>query len=297
MSNRNNEDRLSAKHANSGPPILPILENNDNNDNNDNNPNKPVFNFSTPTEFVELPSKGKYYPENHPLHNEEFIEIRYMTAKDEDILSSKALLKKGVAIDRMLANIIINNNIKVQDLLTGDKNALVVAARVTGYGDKYETKVTCPVCGNTNEHEFNLSDAKTIDGDEQGKFIIIINNNGTFTTKLVKSDYEITFRLLSGADEQKLVHLATQQKKARTGIENTNTTQLKLCIVGIDGETSPKIINDFVNSMPAIDARYLRDAMKKVTPNIDLTQEFYCHNCDFEGNMEVPFTTDFFWPK
>ena len=172
-----------------------------------------------------------------------------------------------------------------------------MAARVTGYGDRYETKVTCPVCGNTNEHEFNLSDAAIVDGSEHGQFIIVNNNDGTFTTKLPKSDYEIKFRLLNGADEQKLLQLSAQQKKQRTGIENTNTTQLKMCIVDISGETSPKIINDFVNSMPAIDARYLRDAMRKAAPNIDLTQEFYCHNCDFEGKMEVPFTTDFFWPK
>ena len=97
------------------------------------------FNWSVPTEFVEIPSKGKFYPNGHPLHNLDTIEIKYMTAKEEDILSDRSLLKKGIAVDRALQNLIVNKAIKIDDLLVGDKNALLIAARKTGFGPEYTT--------------------------------------------------------------------------------------------------------------------------------------------------------------
>ena len=99
------------------------------------------FNWALPTEFVELPSKGRFYPPGHPLHNETTVEIKYMTAKEEDILTDRALLKKGIAIDRVLENLIVDQRVKLDDLLIGDKNAILVKARTTGYGSEYETRV------------------------------------------------------------------------------------------------------------------------------------------------------------
>ena len=107
-------------------------------------------------ETVPLPSKGQFYPPGHPLSDAETVEIKYMTAKEEDILTDRALLKKGVAVDRMLQNIIVNKDIKVDSLLIGDKNAILVKARTTGYGAEYETKVTCPACYQTGQHVFDL---------------------------------------------------------------------------------------------------------------------------------------------
>ncbi len=102
--------------------------------------------YVTPTEFVELPSRGKFYSTDHPLHNKEVIEMRYMTAKDEDILTSPALLKNGVAIDRLIENLIVDKNVTANSLLLGDKNAVILAARISGYGEQYEVNVTCPAC-------------------------------------------------------------------------------------------------------------------------------------------------------
>ena len=104
--------------------------------------NTPAFNWATPTEFVKLPSGGIFYPEGHSLYNIEMVELRYMTAKEEDILTSRSLLKEGLALDRMLQNLLVDPSINVGDLLVGDKNALLVAARRTGYGALYETEVT-----------------------------------------------------------------------------------------------------------------------------------------------------------
>jgi len=122
MPPRNNEDRVGAAGSDTSAPTPDLVN------------EKSPLTFTTPTEFVELPTRGRFYPEDHPLHNVEEIEIRFMTAKDEDILSSKTLLKKGVAIDRLLQNVIVDKRINVGDLFVGDKNALIVASRITGYG-------------------------------------------------------------------------------------------------------------------------------------------------------------------
>ena len=108
--------------------------------------NASALNFATPTEFVDLPSKGAYYPEGHPLHGQSSIEIKFMTARDEDILTSPTLLKKGLAIDKFLQNIIVNRAINVDTILSGDKNAILVASRINGFGAEYITKVSCPAC-------------------------------------------------------------------------------------------------------------------------------------------------------
>ena len=103
-----------------------------------------LLNFVTPTQFVDLPSKGKGYPQGHPLCGKETVEIKFMTAKDEDILTSKDLLKKGVAIDRLIQNLLVDKNIRSSDILLGDRNAIIISARSSGFGHLYNTNVTCP---------------------------------------------------------------------------------------------------------------------------------------------------------
>ena len=110
------------------------------------------FSFVVPTEFVELPSQGKFYPQTHPLYGQDSIEIRQMTAKEEDILTSKTLIKKGVALDRVVDNLIVDKRIKQDSLLVGDKNAIIIAMRVSGYGNEYNTRVVCPSCAVSYTH-------------------------------------------------------------------------------------------------------------------------------------------------
>ena len=146
---RNNRDRTGSKATDDSPPIPKVLEK--------TTDSETSFSFVSPTEFVELPSKGLFYPEGHSLHGIDTVEIRYMTAKDEDILTSKALLRKGVAIDRLLKNVIVDSGVRIDDLLIGDKNAILVATRITGYGPEYNTKVGCVACGEVTEFNFMLS--------------------------------------------------------------------------------------------------------------------------------------------
>ena len=127
------------------------------------------FSFVVPTEFVELPSKGRFYDESHPLHGSETLEIRHMTAKEEDILTSRALLKQGVALDRVIQSLIVDQSVKADHLLVGDRNALIIATRIAGYGSEYSTQVACPACGTAQDYSFYLHELETYTGDEDGE--------------------------------------------------------------------------------------------------------------------------------
>ena len=178
MTIRNNEDRVGAPIQDSAP-VEQMMEKND------------TFSFVTPTEFVELPTRGKYYPEGHLLHNQETVEIRYMTAKDEDILTSQTLLRKGIAIERLLQNVIVDKNIKTDDLYVGDKNAIIMATRITGYGSEYDVRVTCPACGDNEKHSFNLDDVSINYGDDLEDMNVTATSDNTFVLKLPISHWSI----------------------------------------------------------------------------------------------------------
>ena len=149
MSRRNNLERLGAPQPDA--PTPPTSQASD------------LFAFINPTEFVDLPSKGLFYPEGHPLHNQAVIEIKHMTAKEEDILTSEALLRNELAIDRLLESVIVDKSIKVGDLLLGDKNAVLIATRITGFGSFYDVTANCPSCSKSSEYTFDLNDLKPQD--------------------------------------------------------------------------------------------------------------------------------------
>lgn len=299
MAIRNNEDRTGERraHAADPAPVTAAAEPEQSSSNK-------TLDFTCPTEFVDLPSGGRFYSEDHPLHNVDSVEIRFMTAKDEDILTSKSLLKKGVAIDRFLQNIIVNQKIKVQDLLIGDKNALVVASRITGYGSDYQTKVTCPSCGTSQDYGFDLENSTVKTGgvdalsDELPTVAegVTRTENNTWSVECPKSKVTVELRLMDGHHEKFLAKSAAMKKKQKLP-ETLLTDQLRQTIVSVNGNNEPRNINKFIDVMPAMDSRFLRTVYDKLMPNVDLTQHFECHSCGFEQEMEVPFTTDFFWPK
>jgi hypothetical protein len=255
------------------------------------------LNFATPTEFVDLPSKGQYYPENHPLHGQESIEIKYMTAKEEDILSSKTLIKQGVAIDRLLKSVIVDNRVSPETLISGDRNAVLVATRITGYGSEYETRVTCPSCLTSVDHSFDLADVavKTSeDGENDDSYDI--TENGTIVTVTPMTNITVEMKMMTGKDESYLSRLIESKRKKKLP-ETTLTDTLKILVTSLNGETSKDLINKFIKVIPARDSRFLRSVYEKASPNVDMTQDFECSNCGYVTDLEVPFTTDFFWPK
>ena len=284
---RNNEDRLGAKSIDDdAPPQTKGAQ------------SGASFSFSTPTEFVELPSQGRYYPEGHALHGKGEIEIRHMTAKDEDILTSETLIKKGIAVERLLQSVIVDKSIDSKGMLVGDKNALIVATRITGYGAEYHTQMLCPACMKSVEQTFNLEEqtiyyANDEDLVENG---VEPTSSGTFIMTTPLSKVRVEVKLMTGYDEEYLTNLAASKKKKKLQ-ETTLTDQLRRMIVSVNGDSSKGMISNFIDHMPARDSRYLRTSYQKVVPDINLAQEFSCASCGHAQELEVPFTVDFFWPR
>lgn len=260
-------------------------------------PDQGQFNWSVPTEFVTLPSEGIFYPPTHPLHNQTALEIRYMTAKDEDILTSRSLLKAGLAVDRMLDNVIVDKRVQVDDLLIGDKTALIVAARRTGYGDDYETNVTCPVCARSSDYSFDISEPPASDfRTAMQEYEVEQTKNGTFLITLPMTQGRVECRFMTGADEREMFKEA--ERKMKKKIDASSTTDLfRRYIVSINGEDNPLSIQGYVQAMPARDARALRRIYSEIIPKLEMTQHFVCDNCEYEADMEVPLGSDFLWPE
>jgi hypothetical protein len=288
MSIRNNEDRV--KHlAHQDPPpaeeAAPTVG----------------LNFVIPTEFVDLPSRGLFYPEDHPLHGQDTIEVRHMTAKDEEVLTSRTLLKKGIAIDRVIQNVIVDKRVKVNSLLVGDKNAILVYSRIFAYGPDYTTKIGCPSCGEASEYTFNLLEhvnthPADIESPEAEGFKVL--EGGNFAIYLPKTKVTAEVRLLKSEDETALVRLAENKKKRRAPVPDASLIdQMLLFVVSLNGVQGKVEMRMFLEGMPAADSRHLRNVYQKLTPNLDLTQEYGCVECGQTTFMEVPFTPEFFWPR
>ena len=249
-----------------------------------------LLDFVTPKEFVELPSKGIGYPSGHPLHNQETVEIRFMTAKDEDILTSRSLLKKGIALDRLINNLLVDKTLKARDIIVGDRNAIIIAARSSAYGHIYETKVECPNCGVRQKHEFDLSKADIHEPilDKETE----VFDNGNYAVITPYSKIKVEMRLLTGHDEAIILKLMKRNKDD----DNLLTSQMKLYIVAVNEHKDMAVINHFINNIPAAEARFIRNIYKDLAPTIDIKGDFECDSCNFEQELEVPFNTDFFWP-
>jgi hypothetical protein len=238
-----------------------------------------------PSEVIDLPSEGKLYSKEHPCSNGK-IEIKYMTAKEEDILSSANLIKKGVVIDRLLDSLILTNGVKVEDLVVGDKNAVMVAARVLAYGPEYPCEITSPKTGETITHTFNLADCpfkKLPEG---------VTKN-SFEVTLPISKKKIKFSILTGKEEN-LIDKDLKASKKLNSVSPELTTRLRYVIKEVDGDSSQSVINNIAINMLARDSMFLREEMKKVAPDIELEQEI-----DIEGEsvkVDIPMTVGFFWP-
>jgi len=257
-------------------------------------PASPELAYATPTEFVELPSRGEFYPEDHPLHKQETVEIRFMTAKDEDILSSTALLKKGLAIDRLLESL-LTLDIDPKTLFLGDRGAILLAARISGYGSDYSFSYRCPECANTSEIEFDLNRGILSGKCFNEKFLHdekIVHNLDTSTLDVTLPTSGVTVGLtpVDGTKEKQL--FADNKVNDRSPI----TSILSTFIVKVNDNTDYPYVMQFIETMPAKDSKYLRDLYPKLVPSIRLLHDFTCKECFLMKEVEVPLSADFFWP-
>lgn len=248
---------------------------------------------NSPTEVIDLPSRGYFYPEGHPLASGK-IELKYMTAKEEDILSSASLIKQGVVIDRLLQSLIVTK-VKYDDILLIDKNAIFVAARVLAYGNSYPVELECPSCSTKQKENIDLSSFDEKEIDWSG----FVKGQPTFDFELPISKKKLSLKLLTHGDEKAIAEDMKLSKKVAkfTGVESELTTRLKHMIVAIDGDDNKANIAQFVPNMLSRDSLALREHLKKVTPDVNTTFHFACGNCDYENEkMAMPITVQFFWP-
>lgn len=249
--------------------------------------------YDGPTEIIELPSKGYFYPEGHPLSDGK-IEIKYMTAKEEDILSSASLIKQGVVIDRLLQSLIITK-VKYDEILLMDKNAIFIAARVLAYGADYPAEITCPTCSSTQTDHVDISsfEEKEIDWTQFEK------GTTTFDFTLPISKKKLTLRFLTHGDDKQISENLKASKKLSklTGVDPELTTRLRQMIVAIDGNDDKAEIAKFSQNMLSRDSLALREHLKKITPEVETTFHYECGNCGQEvPKMAMPITVQFFWP-
>jgi hypothetical protein len=238
-----------------------------------------------PTEVVDLPSKGLLYPEGSPLSTGK-IEIKYMTAKEEDILTSANLIKQGVVVEKLLESLIIDKSIKVDDLLIGDKNAVLIASRILAYGKEYEVEV------DGRKIEVDLTQLKDNQLDES----IVTNGANEFEFELPATKRKITFKMLTSGDEKAIDEEVKGYEKIH-GIGYELTTRLKHQIISVDGDTKRASINGFVdNEFLSRDSIAFRTYVSTIMPDVDMTST-YTDDGGEEKEFTVPMTVTFLWPN
>ena len=244
---------------------------------------------SFPTEEVNLPSRGHFYPKDNPLASGK-VEMKYMTAKEEDILTSPNLLKQGTAIDKLLEALIVDKKVKLDDLLIGDKNALIIAARILAYSKRYDFTAI----DDDGEETTAAVDLTTLN-DKELDFKNIPQGVNEFSFKLPNSEREVVLRILTHKDEVELSKEAEALQKAKmsTGM----TSRMKKMLVSVDGKSERVHINKFVDEeLLSVDALEMRKYLFTITPDVDMsTTATYADGTEREVVVQV--TAQFFWPS
>lgn len=246
-----------------------------------------------PVDAVPLPSAGKVYPVDHPLHGATQVEYRAMTAKDEDILMSRALIKKGTVITELLKNCLIDPNIDISSMLSGDRNALMIAVRISGYGREYSPSYTCPSCEFKNEMQVDLTQLaiKPLNLEPE------IPGQNLFKFKLPVSGKTVGFKFLTGKDEEEILQQAEMRKKRGLINDNAVTTRLLWSILEIDGNRDRSYISKLVQYMPAKDSLVLRKYMEEAEPGVNMNVNFTCSSCEYSEEVSLPMGPTFLWPN
>ena len=238
-----------------------------------------------PTEVVDLPSRGLLYPKDSPLSSGT-IEVKYMTAREEDILTSVNLIKKGVVIDKLLQSLIVDTSIKLDDLLLGDKNAILIASRILAYGKEYIVDVE----GKSVKVDLTTLKDKFLDES------LVSAGANEFEFELPATKRKLTFKLLTSNDEMAILDEVKGYEKIGDGISRDLTTRLKHQILSVDGDSKKENINSFVdNEFLSIDSIAFRSYIKDITPDVDMAST-YVDSDGIEKEFTVPMTVTFLWP-
>ena len=244
--------------------------------------------YDFPTQVLDLPSEGKVYPKENPLSSGQ-ITIKYMTAKEEDLLSNQNLIKKGIVLDKLFESIIVDD-VNINDIIIGDKNAIILATRMLGYGAEYPVKFYSSKLNQSIDAKVDLGKVKTKEVD-----LSIFDNKNEFEFVLPSNKKKIMCKLLTHGDEM-AIDKDIQAIEKLGGVGADITTRLRYMVQSVDGDNSSATINKFVNGLLALDSRALRSYVKKISPDVDMK---FTYNHEDGEVEEAPITmgVSFFWPS
>lgn len=247
--------------------------------------------FVVPTEMVKLPTAGKYYSSSNPLHNVEEVEIRHMTAKEEDILSGLGAETQDNLYNKLINELLVEDEYSAEDFYEEDKTAILLSARATGYGSEYSVNDVCLACGEFTNYTFDLKKTEII--EPELKDITYNQDMDEFILKLPVSEFEITIKSFGEKDSEFLEK--ERKQKEKYDIEyNYTTSYLSRIIVSVEGHTDPEVINKLINVMPAADAKLLNQVYNNCRPRLSTSQEVGCEKCGAKVRKEVPVSWAFF---
>jgi len=248
------------------------------------------------TETVKLPTLGLLYEKNHPFHNKKEIMIRHLTAKDEDMLTTKSLIKSGELVNLLIKEIIQDKNVDLNTLYIGDKNAILIFSRIYSFGSEYKAIAPCKFCGSTDEYTFDISSVPVnflqVEPVEPytNLFEYKTSKGNVFVFKLMTQ--EISKLIEEDINSQ----LKFNKKHANyNAIEKNSTLSYYHTIHSINGKTEKKDIMSFLETMPIVESRELRKYIKQITPDVEFKKEIYCTNCGQRSEVDLEFNSSFFW--
>jgi hypothetical protein len=244
------------------------------------------FSFEVPFDVLPIPSKGLLYPGNR-----DSIKVQYLTASDENILTSPNLIKNGKVLDVLIERKVKDSPVPVDDMLVGDRNAIMIWLRATGYGEMYPVKLTDPVTGEEFEHEIDLNTLKIKEIGAQP------DENNEFSFEMPKSKAKIKFRMLTVRDEREILQKSEKRAKlTKSPITNLLTSRLERQIVEINGNRDINYISKYIEVIPAFDSLKFREYVDSIEPGIDMTVEVEAPSGEpFQAS--VPIGINFFWPN
>lgn len=244
--------------------------------------------FQAITDTIELPSKGVFYP-----NKQSQVKIKHLTAEDENILTSPDLIRSGKVLDVLLDNAIVDGMLSAEDMLVGDRNAVLLYLRKEGYGNEYEVKMNCPACSSEFRDIVLISELKH-------KILETMPDaDGLFTVILPKTKWVIKFRLLDGKDEAFLTKKAEIPKKTKKNVSYSQvlTERYVLQVMSINNSADKLQIKKAVSNMPIGDSLFLREYIRTVEPGVNMEYDFQCKVCNHQFEDTVPINAKLFWPN
>lgn len=243
--------------------------------------------FEPAHDVIELPSQGKFYK-----NKKSTVKVAYLTASDENILTSPNLIQNGKVIDVLLEKKVLDTDLKPSQMLAGDKNAILFFLRATGYGEMYGIELTDPKTGDRFETEIDISqfEFKQIKTEP--------DENGECTFELPKSKKKIKFKYLTGEEDDKIIKAdeVRRKKLGQNAIPQLLTDRLVAQVMEIEGTRDRAYIKQFVENMPVKDSSELRKFIEDNEPGLDLNISVQAPSGEFFFG-ELPITSKFLWPN